>query len=89
MPVVGLVLTLSEDPGLAEQVLGWLARDGRFTAGARFGRRLPVVMDTPDREADEDAWRDLAGVPGVTSADVIFAGVADENPSDPVEMVRS
>ena len=80
MPVVGLVVTLSEDASLANEALRWLETDPRFTIGARAARRLPVVLDTPDRAADERAWRDLAAVLGVVSADVIFAGLAEDNP---------
>ena len=80
MPIVGLVLTLAEEPQLAHEALDWLARDPRFTLGERAQRRVPVVLDTPDREADEVAWAELAALLGVVRADVIFAGIADEGP---------
>lgn len=77
MPVVGLIVTLSPDPAAAESALAWLGKDQRFTLGPVDGLRVAVVLDTPDREADEAAWDDLAAVAGVAHAEPVYADLSD------------
>lgn len=77
MPVVGLLVTLSEDAVAAEAARAWLAADPRFELGPAEGRRLAAVMDTPDRAADRAAWDDLASLPGLLAAEPVYADLSD------------
>ncbi|MCO5167415.1 MAG: hypothetical protein M9894_13795 [Planctomycetes bacterium] len=68
-----LVLTLADDPAAADDALGAIAADARFTLGPREGpRRVALVMDTPDRDADQAAHDWLLARPGVAFVDVVL-----------------
>lgn len=71
MPVSGLVLTLSSDPVQRDAVLAALCDEPRVEPGRLEGHRLPIVVDTPDREKDEAVWAWLHGLPGVLFVDVV------------------
>lgn len=77
MPVVGMVLTLSEDAVAAERARAWLAGDPRFTLGPAEGRRLAAVLDTPDRAADAAAWEAVRDLDGLLSAEPVYADFSD------------
>lgn len=73
MPVSGLVVTLSNDESTARAAIAWLQVDDRFDIGAaspNTGRRLPVTLDTPNREADKASWEELQAHPGIDFIDV-------------------
>lgn len=73
MSVSALVLTLAEDPAAADDALRAIAADGRFTLGQREGpRRVALVQDTPDRDADQAAHDWLLARPGVAFVDVVL-----------------
>lgn len=78
MSISGLVLTLSDDAS-AEAALSRLAVDSRLVLGERFGRRLPVVAETPSVQGDRDLWDQLRASPGITNVDVAFVHL-DEPP---------
>lgn len=44
----------------------------RFQVGELQDNRLPVVIDTPDKQADKDCWAWLNNLPGVHHVDVAF-----------------
>ncbi len=47
--------------------------------GPQQGNRLPVVVDTPDREADKLCWQWLNELQGVHHVDVAFIHFEDED----------
>ncbi len=84
MAVSALIVTLSEDPELAQTTLRALGRDARFTVGeTRVDRRVAVVLDTPDPAADEAAHAWLRALRGVEFVDVVLVYLDD--PAAPQE----
>ncbi|MFO0836539.1 MAG: hypothetical protein U0638_16350 [Phycisphaerales bacterium] len=81
MAVSGIVVTLSDDRGLAKAALESLSTDPRLTLGERFDRRLAAVAETPSVRDDRDLWDDLNALPGVVRVDVTF--VALDEPASP------
>ena len=77
MPIVGAVLTLSEDRILREQLLSELERNDRVEIGQAVGPHLPIVVETADGEEDEAFWRELAETPGVLRHVVAWASLND------------
>lgn len=77
MPVVGMVLTFSEDRAAAAAARAWLAGDPRYELGPQAGRRLAAVLDTPDRTADAAAWEELKSLPGVLAAEPVYVDFSD------------
>lgn len=51
----------------------------RFQVGTLEDNRLPVVIDTPDKQADKDCWAWLNSLPGVHHVDVAFIHFEDED----------
>lgn len=92
MPVSGLVITLAPPPDVPGASNG--LRDGstrvieqihlhpHLQVGPRQGQRLPVVLDTPDRETDKRCWLWLNGLPGVHHVDIAFIHFEDEDAFD-------
>ena len=73
MPVSGLVVTLSPPGPDAEQAAAWLREDARFAVGEpepATPRRLPVTLDTADRDADKHTWEEMQEHPGIDFVDV-------------------
>jgi len=68
----GLLLTLCDDPELAEHALAELAAAGSFTLGESSGPCRPAVLEAADAKSAHD-WHDWASaVPGVESMEVVF-----------------
>lgn len=83
MPILAAVVHL--DPH-ADHRLGALAAIAALpglTIGERFGDRLPVVLDTPTRAADREAWETLGALPGVTHVDLVSVEFSDLLPHAP------
>ncbi len=53
-----------------------------FQAGSLQGLRLPVVLDTPDKETDKQCWCWINSLPGVHHVDVAFIHFEDEDAFD-------
>lgn len=75
MAISGLVITLSGDGQEAAQALAWLEADARITLGARDGRRVAAVAETPSVRADRDLWDEVHALEGVEHVDVTFVGL--------------
>jgi hypothetical protein len=78
MPVAGLVLTLSEEPGLEAFALDAL----RGTEGVTVGElqqhhKLPIATDADDLEGQESLWQRVACTPGVLLVDLVFEDFSD------------
>ncbi len=70
MPISGLVVTLK--PDTARRAVEQIRHRPEIQLGERQGQRLPVVVDTPDPEADKACWRWLNALEGVHHVDVAF-----------------
>ena len=79
MPINGLMVTLSSDPGPAARACARIGERVELEPGERQDRWLPVVADTAgDREARElHAW--LEKLPGVDQVAVILVGFDEPN----------
>lgn len=71
MPVSGLVLTLSEHSAERALALAALQQSPAIEVGELADRRLPIVVDTPDSEADREIWRWLHELKGVLFVDLV------------------
>lgn len=56
-----------------------IQRHPNFQIGDRQGLRLPVVLDTPDKETDKRCWLWLNDLPGVHHVDVAFIHFEDRD----------
>lgn len=63
------------DPAVIEQI----QQHPNFQAGPRHNHRLPVVLDTPDKETDKQCWGWLNELSGVHHVDVAFIHFEDED----------
>lgn len=80
MPVSGLVITLAEDSSAMRHALTAMLQSGRVELGARDGRKLAAVLDTPTEQANKDAWQWLSALPGVRHIDVVFVSLDHPTP---------
>ena len=80
MPVSGLVVTLDADPNRARGAVTQILNHSAFDVGERCGHRLPVVLETPDRQDDKQCWQWLNDLSGVVHVDAAFIHF-DEAPS--------
>lgn len=63
-----------------ESVIEQIRNHPHLQPGPRQDLRLPVVVDTPDRETDKACWRWLNDLPGVHHVDVAFIHFEDDDP---------
>ena len=73
MPVSGLVATVTPSAEV-EAVCRTLQREPAVQLGQPEGRRIPLVVDTPDRDTDKRVWQRLSATPGLLNLDVVFVG---------------
>lgn len=71
MIISGLLLTLSEDPRLAERAERTLRARPGFTLAARARRWLPAVVEVEDARAGRELHEWLEALPGVDFVDVV------------------
>ncbi len=87
MPVSGLVVTLAPPgsiPGSSPDVviatvIEKIREHPNFQAGPRQDQRLPVVLDTPDKDTDKQCWGWINQLPGVHHVDVAFIHFEDSD----------
>lgn len=72
MYTTGLVLTLSDDPALANAALAELAAAGPFTVGEACGPCRPAVLEAADPRAARDWHEWAAALAGVEAVEVVF-----------------
>lgn len=77
MPISGLVLTLSEDPGLRLALLDALRLVPRVTVGEPRGGRLPIVTETGSIREDEALFEELVRTPGVLAVELAYHDFSD------------
>ena len=76
--ISGLVIHLHEDEVLAEAAIGAIAGHDLFEPGARFGRRLPAVLDARGADESRQATDWLSSLPGVVHVDVAFVHLQEQ-----------
>jgi len=81
MPISGLVLTLVQDASLRNKTLESLRQHSAMELGTAVENRLPIVVETPDSEADRHVWEWLHSLPGVSQVEI--AVIHFENEHDP------
>lgn len=64
------------------EVIEQIQQHPNFQAGPRHNQRLPVVLDTPDKETDKQCWGWINELPGVHHVDVAFIHFEDEDALD-------
>ena len=64
------------------QIIKQIQQHPNFQTGERQDQRLPVVLDTPDKETDKRCWGWLNELPGVHHVDVAFIHFEDEDALD-------
>lgn len=86
MPVCGLVAVL--EPAREQQLraLAALEGHGAITLGELQGDRLPLVIDTPDLESDQQLWRWLRELPDILHIDVVYVDASEDDASAPCSM---
>jgi hypothetical protein len=72
MHTSGLVLTLADDPRLAESAIEKIAAAGPFELGECSGFRRAAVLETTSADSSH-RWHDwLQVLPGIAGAEVVF-----------------
>ncbi len=95
MPVLGVVVTLAPEigtcPGGLASFTDAIARTpGVAMVGEPDHGRLPLVLETEDREGDESVWAALVSLPGVLAVDLAFADFSDlSEPPSPLQGLSS
>ena len=82
MPVNGLLLTLTDDESLVDDVLLTIAAHDSVELGDRTGRWQPVVVETGGTGESHDVHEWLQALPGVVMVDVVFTSVGDTQEGD-------
>ena len=80
MPVSGLILSLNDDRRLRDGALEAIKHHNAVSLGEMQGQRLPIVVDTPDSDADREVWRWLHELPGVLFVDLVCTDASDDAP---------
>lgn len=73
MPVSGLILTLSDDRAKRDSALVALRENPAIELGELMDHRLPVAVETPSSDADQQLWHWLHSLPGVIFVDLVCA----------------
>lgn len=79
MPIAGLVITLGDDAGLAEQAVARLRCEPLLTLGPQAGTRLPAVSEATDDEHARLIHGRIERLAGVSHVDVVFVSVEAGN----------
>jgi hypothetical protein len=86
MPISGLVITLTDDVDTGQAALAAMERHSAICVGQLTGLRLPIVVETPDSDADREVWEWLHTLPGVALVNV---AVVHFNPLEPLPATSS
>ena len=83
MPVLGVVVTLSEVAEARERALRFLRQSTAIETGVIERGRLPIVLNTYSRGEDKALWAALEGIDGITHLELTSADFSDltEEPS--------
>lgn len=72
MPISGIAIRFQDRPGADLEALEALGHMQELELGRRAADRVAAVLDTPDREADKRAFREIESAPGVDRIDVVY-----------------
>lgn len=78
MPISSIILTLAEDDHRRRAALDAIAAHASIEIGEQHGLRVPIVVDTPDSDADRAIWQCLHDLDGVTFVDLVTAYFDDD-----------
>ncbi|MBX3435254.1 MAG: hypothetical protein KF847_18195 [Pirellulales bacterium] len=82
MPTSGLVLT-AERPEDLMPILAALAAEPAVECATPRGVRVPLVLETPDKQTDQRLWDWLRRLPGVANVDVAFIHLGTQGSVSP------
>lgn len=77
MPIIGAVLTLSEEPEVQRATLDFLQEHQAIELGEPQILGWPVVIESSSRAEERALWDKLEALPGVVSASVVFTDFSD------------
>jgi len=84
MPISGLVITLASPCPEALKAETWLRGDKRFSVGDSKandnpgGLRLPITLETNDRQEDKLVWQQMQDHAGIAFVDVTCVFFEDD-----------
>ena len=84
MPVSSMIVTLAHEDAACTVALRQLRAHPAIELGEGDDHRFPIVVDTPDADADREVWawlNDLEGVAFVDLVSVYFDDGDDDDPS--------
>ena len=70
--ISGLVVYLTSDEGLDDEATREMQSRAGLEIGERIGLRLPVVVESTDKDTAADTTEWLKNLPGVAHVDVTF-----------------
>lgn len=77
MPIIGAVLTLSEEPEAKRAALDFLHAHQAIEMGEPQIQGLPVVIESSSRAEERALWESLEALPGVVFASVVCTDFSD------------
>jgi len=86
MPISGLVLITRPECATAP-LLAILADHSAVTVGEPVDGRIPIVVDTPDRDSDREVWSWLQARPEVLDVAVAAIHLGTDESPEPVAPV--
>ena len=70
MTISGVILTLVDDPNLADEAMQWIQGAPELTLGHIDGARIAVVAETSDPRADRRLFHTLNEQRGIAHVDI-------------------
>jgi len=83
MPISGLVVTFDATDKQKENLLSLLGSHPCVEVGVASATKCAVALETTSKEADQEAWRWMGELPGVTDIQVAFVGFDDSSEGRP------
>lgn len=75
--ISGIVVHLTCDRDLAEQVATLLRNQVGLDLGEQVGNRLPAVVSSTETQSAEDTTNQLRNLPGILHVDVVYVHLDD------------
>lgn len=77
MPVLGAILTLSEEAPARDSALAFLREHPAITLGEPQLLGWPVAIETGSRAEEKAVWNELEAWPGILFATVVYNDFSD------------
>ena len=81
MTISGVILTLVDDPTLADQAMQWIRQAPELSLGHIDGVRIAAVAETESPQADRRLWHTLQEQPGIAHVDITGVFFDDDTTS--------